>query len=964
MGTSATTTAGLRISVLLLLAFFTARISITQAATNGGDLSVLNSLKDVWANTPPNWVGGDPCGDNWDGISCSGIRVTSITLSSTGLSGQLSGDIASLSELQILDLSYNKGLRGNLPQSIGNLKKLTNLILVGCSFSGPIPDSVGSLTRLTYLSLNSNGFTGTIPPSIGNLINLYWLDLADNQLEGSVPVSDGDTPGLDLLVNTKHFHFGKNQLTGSIPTKLFNSSMTLLHVLFDSNKLTGNIPPTLGQVNSLEVLRLDRNSLTGTVPGSFNNLGSLTELSLSNNDLNGPFPNITGMTVLSSMDMSNNSFDSSSFPSWISSMGSLTTLMLENTQLQGPVPAGLFSLPNLQTVNLARNDLNGSLDIGPSHSSQLQLIDMQSNFISDYRQRPGANDVDIILLRNPVCDETPNGPRQSYCIPPDRNSKYTTPSNSCVPGRCSSNKTASPNCACAFAYTGLLVFRAPSFSDLGNATIFTALQRSLMDSFRSTQLPVDAVQLSNPRKDSSEYLDIDLKVFPYGQDFFNRSGVSRIAFSLSNQTFKPPSMFGPFFFLGDEYTHFDGGGSGSKKSASTGIIIGAAVGGIVLVLMVILAAVYAFRQKKRAQKATEQSHPFAHWDATENTGGFPQLKGARCFSFDELKKYTNNFSDANAIGSGGYGKVYRGVLPTGHLLAIKRAQRESMQGGHEFKTEIELLSRVHHKNVVSLVGFCFEQGEQMLIYEYVPNGTLGDALSGKSGISMEWTRRLKVALGAARGLAYLHELADPPIIHRDIKSANILLDERLTAKVADFGLSKLMGDSEKGHVTTQVKGTMGYLDPEYYMTQQLTEKSDVYSFGVVLLELATAKRPIERGKYIVREVKMAMDKTKSLYNLQTVIDPAICNESLKGLDKFVDLAMSCVHETGADRPSMGDVVKEIELILQQAGLNPNADSVSTSATYEEAEKGSPRHPYSKESFEYSGGFPPSKLEPQ
>ncbi|CAI0376869.1 unnamed protein product [Linum tenue] len=637
-------------------------------------------------------------------------------------------------------------------------------------------------------------------------------------------------------------------------------------------------------------------------------------------------------------------------------MESLTTLMLENTQLQGPVPTGLFSLPNIQTVNLARNDLNGTLDIGPSHSSQLQLVDMQSNFISNYRQRPGANEVAIVLLRNPVCDETPNGPTPSYCIPPDRSSKYTTPPNNCVPGSCPSNKTASPNCACAFAYTGLLVFRAPSFSDLGNATIFTALQKSLMDSFRSNQLPVDAVQLSNPRKDSSEYLDIDLKVFPYGQDYFNRSGVSRIAFALSNQTFKPPGMFGPFFFLGDEYTHFDEGGSGSKKSASTGLIIGAAVGGTVLVLLVILAAVYAYGQKKKARKA--------HWDATENTGGFPQLKGARCFSFDELKKYTNSFSDANAIGSGGYGKVYRGVLPTGQLLAIKRAQRESMQGGLEFKTEIELLSRVHHKNVVSLVGFCFEQGEQMLIYEYVPNGTLSDALSGKSGISMEWTRRLKVAIGAARGLAYLHELADPPIIHRDIKSANILLDDRLIAKVADFGLSKPMSDSEKDHITTQVKGTMGYLDPEYYMTQQLTEKSDVYSFGVVLLEIVTGRRPIERGKYIVREIKMAMDKTKSLYNLQTVIDPAICNESLKGLNKFVDLALSCVHESGAERPSMGDVVKEIELILQQAGLNPNADSVNTSGFYEEAEKGSPQHPYSKESFEYSGAFPPSKVEPQ
>lgn len=141
-------------------------------------------------------------------------------------------------------------------------------------------------------------------------------------------------------------------------------------------------------------------------------------------------------------------------------------------------------------------------------------------------------------------------------------------------------------------------------------------------------------------------------------------------------------------------------------------------------------------------------------------------------------------------------------------MAIKRAQLGSNQGGLEFKTEIELLSRVHHKNLLGLVGFCFEQGQQMLVYEFMANGTLRESLTGRSGVYLDWKRRLRVALGSARGLAYLHELASPPIIHRDIKSTNILLDDNLTAKVADFGLSKLVSDSSKGHVSTQVKGTL------------------------------------------------------------------------------------------------------------------------------------------------------------
>ena len=155
------------------------------------------------------------------------------------------------------------------------------------------------------------------------------------------------------------------------------------------------------------------------------------------------------------------------------------------------------------------------------------------------------------------------------------------------------------------------------------------------------------------------------------------------------------------------------------------------------------------------------------------------------------------------------------------------------------------------------------------------------------------------------------------------------------------------------------------MDPEYYMTQQLTEKSDVYSFGVVMLELITARMPIERGKYIVRVVQTAMDKKKVLYNLHEVLDPAIgLQTSLKGLEKFVDLAMSCVEEAGANRPAMGDVVKEIENIMQLAGLNPNAESSTTSASYEEVSKGNSGHPYSKEAFDYSGAFPTSKIEAQ
>ncbi|KAK4438440.1 putative leucine-rich repeat receptor-like protein kinase [Sesamum alatum] len=909
----------------LFLLVVSVQVSVIAAWTDPLDYAALRALKDIWDNVPPNWAGTDPCGDGWSGISCINNRVVSITLASINLSGQLSSDITKLAELQTLDLSYNEGMTGPLPSTIGNLAKLTSLSLVGCGFSGQIPPSIGSLERLVDLSLNSNKFVGPIPPSIGNLSNLYWLDLADNQLSGPIPVSNGSTPGLDMLVKTQHFHFGNNQLSGEIPPKLFSSNLTLIHLLLENNQLTGSIPNTLGLVQKLEVVRLDRNSLSGPVPRNLNNLISVQELFLANNMLTGPLPNLTGMNSLNYVDLSNNSFDATEIPPWFSSLQSLTSLVMENTRIWGQLPVALFSPYQLQTVALKNNRINGTLDIGSSYSNQLQLIDLQNNSIVGFTLQAGYS-VQIILVDNPICD---GGSTQSFCsIPQQANSSYSTPAENCTPLPCTSNKISSPSCKCAYPYTGTLFFRAPSFSNYRNSSIFASLHFELMFTFRSHGVPVDSVSLSNPTKNLDDYLHVTLQIFPSGQDSFNHTGISEIAFMMSNQIFKPPPSFGPFFFIANSYPYLSDGAEGSKKSSNTGIIIGAAVGGTVLVLLLLLAGFYAFRQKKRAETASKKSDPFASWDPNTNSGGVPQLKGAKCFSFEELKRSTNNFSETNDVGSGGYGKVYRGILSNGQLVAIKRAQQGSMQGGLEFKTEIELLSRVHHKNVVSLVGFCFEHGEQMLVYEYIANGTLKDSLSGRSGIRLDWMRRLRIALGAARGVQYLHDLANPPIIHRDIKSNNILLDERLNAKVADFGLSKPMGESERGHVTTQVKGTM-------------------------------------KGKYIVREVKQAMDMSKDMYNLQGVLDPIVASSmSPRSIEKFVDLSLRCVQESGVNRPTMSEVVKEIESIMEMAGLNPNAESASTSASYEDGSKGV-NHPYSNESmFAYSGGYLPPKLEPK
>ncbi|KAK7250658.1 hypothetical protein RIF29_33224 [Crotalaria pallida] len=962
--------------VLLLVGYLWVEIHVISSFTDPQDATVLRSLKDIWQNTPPSWdKSDDPCGAPWEGVTCNKSRVTSLGLSTMGLKGKLSGDIGGLTELISLDLSFNRGLTGPLSPQLGDLSKLNILILAGCSFSGNIPDALGNLSELSFLALNSNNFTGKIPPSLGKLSKVYWLDLADNQLTGPIPVSSSSTPGLDLLLKAKHFHFNKNKLSGSIPPELFSSDMVLIHILFDGNSFTGSIPSTIGLVRTLEVLRLDRNFLSGEVPRNLNNLTNINELNLARNNLAGPVPDLSQMDTLNYVDLSNNSFDPSEAPTWFSTLPSLTTLIMEFGSLQGPLPSKLFSIPQIQQVKLRSNTLNSTLDMGDNICPQLQLVDLQDNQISGVTLSSQYKNT-LILIGNPVCTTALSNTNDCQ-LQQQPKQPYSTSLANCGGKSCLADQKLSPqSCECAYPYQGTLYFRGPLFRELSNVNTFHSLEMSL---WVKLGLTPGSVSLQNPFFNGDDYLQVQLALFPPIGQYFNRSEVQRIGFQLSNQTYKPPHEFGPYYFIAFPYAFPD---SHRGTSLSKGVVIGIASGCSFLVLSLIGLGIYAVLQKKRAEKAIGLSRPFASWAPSgKDSGGAPQLKGARWFSYDELKKYTSNFSQRNEIGFGGYGKVYKGLLPDGKMVAIKRAQQGSTQGGLEFKNEIELLSRVHHKNLVGLVGFCFEQGEQMLVYEFMPNGTLRESLSGRSDIHLDWKRRLRIAVGSARGLAYLHELANPPIIHRDVKSTNILLDENLTAKVADFGLSKLVSDSEKGHVSTQVKGTLGYLDPEYYMTQQLTEKSDVYSFGVVMLELITSKQPIEKGKYIVREVRNLMNKyDEEHYGLRELMDPVVRNTpNLIGFGKFLELTMQCVEDSATERPTMSEVVKALETILQNDGMNTNSTSASSSATDFGVSKGAAmRHPYidttftrkeneinDSNAFDYSGGYTLSaKVEPK
>ncbi|GLT31641.1 hypothetical protein SLA2020_063640 [Shorea laevis] len=348
----------------------------------------------------------------------------------------------------------------------------------------------------------------------------------------------------------------------------------------------------------------------------------------------------------------------------------------------------------------------------------------------------------------------------------------------------------------------------------------------------------------------------------------------------------------------------------SKVTSTILPIIGAIFGG--LALFSLLLSLFVFRSRRKLKDTSKLS-------TTKTTPSLPSDL-CRYFSITQIKAATQDFNDQFLIGIGGFGNVYKGIIDgETTTVAIKRLKSSSMQGAHEFQTEIAMLSKLRHMHLVSLIGYCDDHGEMILVYEYMPRGTLQDHLYRTENPPLSWKQRLEICIGGARGLHYLHRETKDRIIHRDVKSSNILLDENYIAKVSDFGLSKLGPTSaSQTHVSTQVKGSIGYLDPEYYLRQHLTEKSDVYSFGVILFEVLCARPPVIQG--LSKEKVSLAHWARLCYlkgTLDEIIDPYLTDQiAPMALQKFGEVAEKCVRDNGMERPTMSDIVWALEFTLQ------------------------------------------------
>ncbi|KAI3819154.1 hypothetical protein L1987_12979 [Smallanthus sonchifolius] len=872
---------------------------VTDPSEVSALLAVKGNLVDPM-NHLNNWNKGDPCTSNWTGVIC--VHKTNVD------------KFWHVREIQLL----NMNLSGRLAPELGQFSHLTILDFMWNNLTGSIPKEIGNISSLVLLLLNGNQLTGSLPVELGCLTNLDRFQIDQNQISGPIPKSFSN------LNNIKHIHFNNNSLTGQIPAELSNLS-TLMHLLLDNNNLSGYLPSEFGNFPNMHILQLDNNHFDGEIPSSYGNLSKLLKLSLRNCSLQGVLPDFSRIQNLSYIDLSRNRLTGSIPSNKLSN--NMTTIDLSDNLLNGLIPESLSKLPFLQKLSLENNFLNGSIsaDLWQNKSfnaTSKLLLDFRNNSLSNVKGdlNPPVN-ANLRLHGNPICQNSSIQNKDQFCgsnefedfIHSISGNLTICPIQSCPIDNYFEYVSGSPvPCFCASPLRIDYRLKSPSFS-------YFPPYQDQFEVYVTSSLHLDFYQLNidSIMWEKGPRLRMSLKLFPKAgtenSGIFATSDVLRIRETFTTWVFPGSDLFGPY-----ELLDFTLVGPYSRLNIETpreGIRRG------VLITIVVVAVVCALLVSSILAVVIKKGHErYKHTLSRKSLASKLSINidGVKSFTFREMAIATENFSDSSLVGRGGYGKVYKGILWDNKMVAIKRAEEGSLQGEKEFLTEIEILSRLHHRNLVSLVGYCDEEQEQMLVYEFMPRGTLSDWLNAKSGESLSFRMRLQVALDSAKGILYLHTDANPPIFHRDIKSSNILLDSKFVAKVADFGLSRLApilddNGAVPNYISTLVRGTPGYLDPEYLLTHKLTAKSDVYSLGVVFLEILTSMKPISHGKNIVREVKIA-HQTGIVFS---IIDNRMGSYPFECVEKFVSLALSCCNDKPEKRPSMLDVVHELEHILEK-----------------------------------------------
>ncbi|KAG1366313.1 receptor protein kinase TMK1 [Cocos nucifera] len=875
-----------RSQLLLVLLTFLVSGDVHRGAaeTHAGDAAAMRALaKGLRADRALDWTrAADPC--TWTGVTCTGARVTAIQVG-------------------------NRSLEGTLPAEVRNLTALLRLELQKNQLSGSLP-SLAGLSSLQALLLHGNHFSGTPPPDFfAGLSSLQSVYLDDNPFDPwSIPASLKDAIA---LVN---FSANSANVSGELPEFLATAFASLDHLALAFNLLTGAVPAAFATA-PLRSLWLNNQVGSSRLSGGIAfvaNMTSLEELWLQSNDFTGSLPDFSGLQHLAD-------------------------LQLRDNRLTGPVPASLTSLKSLKRVTLTNNLLQGP---PPAFPDSVKTVDLDLESERLCLTKAGDCDPRVNVLLSIA---------KSFGYP-DRFAEDWRGNDPCD-GRWLgiSCDSAGSITVMNFQKMGLNGTISPDFGSI------ISLQKLLLSNNNLTgTIPSTLAKLP-----SLKALDVSNN-FLWGQvPTFSKDVLLNTAGnpSIGKNASTAPAPGNATITSGDSNSADASQSSSSGKSSSSvplGVIVGSMVAAVLGINIVGLLGFCYYKKKKQALGRVQSpntmvihpQHSGSEPDTVKVTATGSSSNGrtasdtysqtSSCpsdvhvvdagnmvISVQVLRNVTNNFGEENILGEGGFGVVYKGELHDGTKIAVKRMEAGVMgtKGLNEFKSEISVLSKVRHRHLVSLLGYCLDGSERLLVYEYMPQGTLSRHLFEwkEGGLKpLEWKKRLSIALDVARGVEYLHSLAHQSFIHRDLKPSNILLGDDMKAKVADFGLVRL-ADGKGGSVETKLAGTFGYLAPEYAVTGRVTTKADVFSFGVILMELITGRKALderqpEESVHLVtwfRRMQLGKD------TFRKAIDPAIdLDEDFGSISTVAELAGHCCAREPHQRPEMGHAVNVLSSLAE------------------------------------------------
>ncbi|WZZ18277.1 hypothetical protein YC2023_111366 [Brassica napus] len=934
--------------VVLLGSLICLSFGTTVNSDNGATLlEIKKSFKDV-NNVLYDWT-ASPSSDYcvWRGVTCDNVtfNVVALNLSDLNLDGEISPAIGDLKSLLSIDLRGNR-LSGQIPDEIGDCSSLQNLDLSFNELSGDIPFSISKLKQLEQLILKNNQLIGPIPSTLSQIPNLKILDLAQNKLSGEIPrliywnevlqylglrgnnLVGNLSPDLCQLTGLWYFDVRNNSLTGSIPETIGNC--TAFQVLdLSYNQLTGEIPFDIGFLQ-VATLSLQGNQLSGKIPSVIGLMQALAVLDLSGNMLNGPIPPILGnLTFTEKLYLHSNKL-TGSIPPELGNMSKLHYLELNDNRLTGHIPPELGKLTDLFDLNVANNNLEGLIPDHLSSCTNLNSLNVHGNKFSGNIPRAFQKLESMTYLN--LSNNNIRGP-----IPVELsrigNLDTLDLSNNKINGNIPSSLGDLEHLLKMNLSRNHITGQIPA--DFGN--LRSIMEIDLSNNDISGPIPEELNQLQNMYMLRLENNNLTGNV----GSLVNCLSLTVLNVSYNNLVGDIPksnnfSRFSPDSFIGNP------GLCGSwvnspchvsrptvRVSISRAAILGIAIGGFLILVMVLIAACRPHNPPPFLDGSLDKPVTYSH----------PKLvilhMNMALHVYEDIMRMTENLSEKYIIGHGASSTVYKCVLKNCKPVAIKRLYSHSNpQSVKQFETELELLSSIKHRNLVSLQAYSLSPLGSLLFYDYMDNGSLWDLLHGpakkKKNTLLDWDTRLKIAYGAAQGLAYLHHDCSPRIIHRDVKSSNILLDKDLEARLTDFGIAKSLCVS-KSHTSTYVMGTIGYIDPEYARTSRLTEKSDVYSYGIVLLELLTGRKAVD-DEFNLHHLIMSKTVSNAVMEMVDNDITSTCKD-LAVVKKVFQLALLCTKRQPNDRPTMHQVVRVLgSFMFSEQPPAANAVAAAAAAT--------------------------------